>query len=167
MSAGLVAEFADPAALQAAAHGLRKAGIGEVETHTPAPPEGAAHSILPAVILLAGVGGAAAAFLLQSYATTLGYPLDIGGRTDLGWPAFMPLTYESGVLCAVAAGFFGFLIANRLPALYDPIDEIDAFRRASRDGFFLALRTRDGAAIGRARAILDDLNPLLLQDLPG
>lgn len=167
MSAGIVAEFADSPALHAAAQRLRAAALGEVETHTPQPPEGAAHSLLPAVILVAGIGGAAAAFLLQSYSTTLGYPLDIGGRTDLGWPAFMPLTYESGVLCAVAAGFFGFLIANRLPALYDPIDEIDAFRRASRDGFFLALRTRDGAAIGRARAILDELHPLLLQDLPG
>ena len=52
------------------------------------------------------------------------------------------------------------------PALYDPIDEIDGFRRASRDGFFLALRTSDGAALGRARAVLQDLAPTLLVDLP-
>lgn len=167
MSVGLLAEFADAAALQHAAEQLGRERLGQVETHTPLPPEQEGASILPLVILVAGVGGFAAAFALQWYATTQAYPLDIGGRSHFSWPAFVPLAYEFGVLSAVAAGLVGFLVACRLPALYDPIDEIDGFRRASRNGFFLAVRTDDGAAIGRARAVLRDLAPVMLADLPG
>jgi hypothetical protein len=133
----------------------------------PAPPEGPAHSLLPLAMLLGGVAGAVGAFLLQAYSTTISYPLDVGGRPSFGWPAFVPLAYEFGVLCAVAAGFVAFLIANRMPALYDPIDESEAFRRATRDSYFLAVRSADGAAIGRARAILAELRPRLVEELPG
>jgi hypothetical protein len=167
MSSGLLAEFADAAALQRAAQRLGQERLGAIETHSPLPPELQGASVLPLVILLAGVGGFAAAFALQWYATTQAYPVDIGGRSHFSWPAFVPLAFEFGVLSAVAAGFVGFLIACRLPSLYDPIDEIDGFRRASRDGFFLAMRTSDGAAIGRARAVLHEFAPLLLEDLPG
>jgi hypothetical protein len=166
MSGGLLAEFADAEALRQAVERLGHEHLGRVETHAPLPPEQDGPSVLPLVILLAGVGGFAGAFALQWYATTQAYPVDIGGRSHFSWPAFVPLACEFGVLCAVAAGVFGFLIACRLPALYDPIDEIDGFRRASRDGFFLALRTTDGAATGRARAVLQDLSPLLLRELP-
>ncbi len=166
MTAGLLAEFDDSSALMRAAALLRRERLGVIETHTPLPPDEAPRSWLPLVILLSGVGGAAAAFLLQAYATTVSYPLDVGGRPDFGWPAFVPLAYESGILCAVAAGFFGFLVVNRLPALYDPIDEIEGFRRASRDRYFLALRSDDGAAIGRARALLATLHPASVRELP-
>jgi hypothetical protein len=166
VSGGLLAEFADAEALRRAAERLGDERLGRLETHTALPPEHDSGSVLPLVILMAGVGGFAAAFALQWYATTQAYPVNIGGRSYFSWPAFVPLAYEFGVLSAVAAGFVGFLIACRLPALYDPIDEIDGFRRASRDGFFLALRTSDGAALGRARAVLQDLAPTLLVDLP-
>ncbi len=167
MSSGLLAEFADADALQQAARRLGRERLGHVETHTPLPPEQDGYSILPLVILLAGIAGFLAAFGLQWYATSLSYPVDIGGRPHFSWPAYIPLAYEFGVLSAVAGGFLRFLIANRLPALYDPIDEIDGFRRASRDGFFLAVRTADGTAIGRARTVLNELSPILLEELPG
>jgi hypothetical protein len=166
LSGVLLAEFADAEALRIAAERLDREHLGVVETHTPLPPDHAGPSVLPLIILAAGVGGFAAAFALQWYATTQAYPVDIGGRSAFSWPAFVPLAFEFGVLSAVAAGVFGFLIACRLPALHDPIDEIGGFRRASRDGYFLAVRTRDGAATGRARAVLHELAPVLLQDVP-
>lgn len=166
MSGGLLAEFADPGALLRAAGALRAARLGAVETHSPAPAGEDQTSVLPLVILLAGVGTAITVFAMEWYATTLGYFLNVGGRSVFSWPAYVPMAFEFGVLGAVAAGFFGFLIANRLPALYDPIDEIDGFRRATRDGYFLALRATDGAVIGRARALLDGHRLLSLTELP-
>lgn len=166
MSTGLLAEFVDAGALKHAAERLGREQIGQVETYTPLPPEQEGGSLLPLVILAGGLGGFAAAFALQWYANAVSYPVNIGGRPLFSWPAYMPLAFEFGVLSAVATGVIGFLVANRLPALYDPIDEIPGFRRASRDGFFLSLRASDGAAIGRARAVLQDLAPLTLEDIP-
>lgn len=166
LSAGLLAEFADPGAMLRAAEALRAARIGPVQTHSPAPANDDRRSLLPLAILLAGLGGAAATFAMQWYATTLGYAVNIGGRSQFSWPAFVPMAFEFGVLSAVVAGVVGFLIACRLPALYDSIDEIDGFRRASRDGYFVALRATDGAALGRARALLDAQDALWLTELP-
>jgi hypothetical protein len=164
MSRGILAEFADAGTLQSAATRLREARLGAVETHSPLPLKDEAGSVLPLVILIAGIAGAAATFALQWYATSVSYPVNIGGRSAFSWPAFVPMAYEFGVLSAVAAGFFGFLIACRLPALYDPIDEVEGFRRASRDGFFLAVRARDDASLRRARALLREARPVLLSE---
>ena len=168
---GLLAEFADEAAMEDAARRLRaSAGPApiSVETYTPSEPDvSGGGSLLPLIILVAGVAGAAGTFLLETYATVGAYPLDIGGRPNFSWPAYVPMAFEIGVLCAMAGGFFGFLILNRLPSLYDPIDELDSFRRATRDGFFLAVRSGDERVIGRVRTILEGLRPLHVDDFAG
>ena len=60
------------------------------------------------------------------------------------------------------AGFLAFVVINRLPRLYEPIDESEAFRNASRDGYFLAIRKPD---LPRARTELAQFNPELIQEL--
>ncbi len=164
---GLLAEFATEDALARACEHLRAAGVGAVESYTPAPPdETEGGSVLPLVILLAGVGGAVATFLLQTYATVVSYPMNIGGRPDFSWPAYVPMAFEMGVLCAVAAGVIGFLVAQRMPALYDSIDEAPGIQRASRDGFFVAVRQADAAALDRARETVRGLAPLHVEAFP-
>jgi hypothetical protein len=136
----VLAAFPDRQGLQSALHRLRSAALGPLETYTPQPlAEGA--SPLPMAIFVAGVLTMAASFALQVYANVWAYPLDIGGRPRFSWPAFVPIALENGILAAVAAGFFGYLILNRLPHLYDPIDEGAAIRRASRDCWCVAVRT--------------------------
>ena len=158
----LLAAFRDEHALTAALVRMRGAGIA-AESYTAAPLESDPPvSVLPLVILAAGVLTAAGVFAMQAYATMISYPVDIGGRPYFSWPAYVPMAFEMGVLAAVAAGVVGFLVANRLPHLYDPIDESDAFREATRDGFFLAVRDADTAQI---RVLLESLTPLQIEEL--
>ncbi len=157
MSAFL-AEFTEPAALVAAIDRLRQDGFRPLDSYTPHPvPElderfDARPSRLPLVILLAGVAGALGGFGMEVYAATIDYPINIGGRPYNSWPAFVPIAFEIGVLAAVAAGFLGYLIANRLPRLEEP--EGDLFRTASRDGYVLAVATDDSPALRHALADL-------------
>lgn len=136
----VLAAFRDQQALQSALHRLRAAQLGPLETYTPQPlAEGA--SPLPLAIFGAGLLTMAASFALQVYANVSAYPLDIGGRPRFSWPAFVPIALENGILAAVAAGFLGYLIVNRLPRLYEPIDEAVAIHRASRDFWCVAIHT--------------------------
>jgi hypothetical protein len=159
---GLMLAFASEHKLRAALARLRAASLGEMETYTPKPLE-AGTSIVPSLVLVGGVLGAVASFCLQSYATTIAYPLNIGGRPNLSWPSFIPIAFENGVLVAVLAGFFGYLAVNRLPRLYDPVDECAALRRAMRDHWCLSIHTTQP---DRVRALLRDVTPLAVEPLP-
>jgi Protein of unknown function (DUF3341) len=157
----LVARFASEAGLVDALPRLRALGV--VETYTPQALEDDQPSILPLVVLVAGLVGAAGGFGMQVYASMIGYPIDIGGRPAFSWPAFVPIAFEIGVLSAVLAGFIGFLVANRLPRLYDPVDEANLMRGAMRDRWCVAIRTDSP---DRANALLHDLAADAVEELP-
>ena len=162
----ILAAFGDEDGMKHAADRLRGAGIPEVEAYAAAPFVGEFESILPRLMAGAGVLGAVAAFGLQVYATVYSYPLNIGGRPDFMWPAYLIYSFETGVLFAVLTGFFGFLVACRLPHPYDPVDESDSFRQASRDGWFVAVRgSRPDQA--RASALLATLHPRAVETVEG
>ena len=94
---------------------------------------------------------------MQTYAYTLAYPFPIGGRPQFAWPSFVPTVFENAVLVAIVAGFVAFMAVNRLPRLYDPIDEAELMRQASQDGWIVAVRSEDAATLRDARALLSDL----------
>jgi hypothetical protein len=157
----LVASFASEAGLVAALPGLRS--LGAVETYTPKALHDDRPSILPLVVLVGGLAGAAGGFGMQVYANMIGYPVDIGGRPEFSWPAFIPIAFEIGVLSAVLAGFIAFLVVNRLPRLYDPVDEAGLMRGATRDRWCVAIRTE---LPDLARALLRDLSADQVEELP-
>src|SRR3954471_23082705 len=102
-TSGLLLEFAEPDEFLAAVRAVRAAGCSTFETFAPYPVEGleevlmAKPSSIPGIMLVAAVVGAASGFVLQWYAAR-DYPLDIGGRPVFSWPAFIPVTFELGVL---------------------------------------------------------------------
>lgn len=159
---GILAAFNDKGALRRALHRLRAAQLGQIETYTPeALDEGT--SLVPLAIFLAGVLAMAASFALQTYANVSAYPLDIGGRPPFSWPSFVPIALENGILAAMAVGFFGYLIANRLPRLYLPVDECVAMRRAMRDLWCVSVHTEHPHAV---RDLLRDCDAASIEAIP-
>lgn len=159
----IVARFASKDDLVDAVKRLHALGLS-VETRTPVAldqDEAGSGTWIPLLMFLAAVAGAATAFGMQVYATTVGYPLIIGGRPDFSWPSFTVFAFEMGVLAAIGTGFVSFLVANRLPRLWEPSDECDILRRATRDGWCLIARGTGAGAAVRA------LRPAQVEEVPG
>jgi Protein of unknown function (DUF3341) len=163
---GVLASFASEDELLAAIGRLQEGGVRNFETYTPHEVHTDGSSWIPLVIAAAGIGGAVAGFLMQAYAAAISYPVNIGGRPLLSWPAFVPIAFEIGVLCAIAGGFFAFLVANRLPTLWAPIDEAEQFSEATRASYFLSVRSDDDVARDRARRLLAEHGAPFITDLP-
>ena len=149
----MLAMFEHEAGLSHALERLREAEVGPLETYTPAPLQDAAEaSPVPLIILAAGLLGAAGSFALQSYSGEVAYPFEVGGRPLFAWASFVPTVFENGVLIAIVAGLMAFMVINRMPRLYDPVDEWDAMRRASRDRWFVQVASNGRCGAGaRAR----------------
>ena len=58
-------------------------------------------------------------------------------------PAFFPIMFELTVLFSAFAAFFAWQIMNGLPRWHHPIFNWERFKRATNDGFFLAIEARD------------------------
>lgn len=168
----VVAEFDRPDALLAAARRAREDGFRRLEAFSPFPVEGLDAELglsapaIPPAMLAGGVLGAVGGFAMQAW-ISLDFPLNVGGRPVVAWPAFVLITFELMVLGAVTAGILAMLIGNRLPRLHHPLFEIPDFHFATDDKFFLALLADEpGFDAARARRFLQDLRPLRVADAP-
>jgi len=146
---GALAEFATPAELYHACEGVRDAGYTRWDAHAPFPVHGLERamglkaSLLPWVVLVMGLGGAATGMGLQGWVSTIAYPLVISGKPFFSWPAFIPITFELGVLGGAFGAVLGMLAMNQLPTLHHPLFSSKAFERASDDGFFISIESWD------------------------
>jgi hypothetical protein len=146
---GLLAEFDDVTALVHAVRGARESGYRRIEAYTPYPVEevwealGAHDRRLPLLVLLGGVSGGVAGYLLQWWTAVVDYPLNVGGRPFHSWPAFIVPTFETTVLGAAIAVVLGMLALNGLPMPYHPVFNVPRFALSSRDRFFLLVHAGD------------------------
>ena len=145
MRALVLAEFGAEPALLEAARTLRAAGKARLDLHSPYPLHGAdealglRRSTVPLVALAAGVIGAVSGYLLQVGTVGWLWPLNVGGRPAHSPPAFIPVTFELGVLFAALAIFLGLLAGYfGFPRLHHPAFEVEAFRSATIDGLWLS-----------------------------
>ena len=146
---GLLAEFDSVDDVVSAARAVRRAGFLRWDVHSPFPIHGIDFAmgikptILPWIVLIAGLTGLGGGLLLQWYTNAFNYPYFISGKPLFSLPAFIPATFELTVLFASLAGVFGMLILNRLPRLYNPLFKHERFRRVTNDRFFIYIDATD------------------------
>ena len=185
---GLLAEYPDADALKAAAEKVRDAGYRQWDCYTPYPVHGLDQAmgvrptILPWLVLGAGLTGCAAATALQWYCNSpppasgypaspsagllSGYPLVFSGKPYWSLPANVPIIFELTVLFSALMAFFGVWGLSRLPRPYFPAFNSPRFRRVTDDGFFIIIEARDpGFRVEPARQLLLETNSTAVEEV--
>jgi hypothetical protein len=164
---GLMAEFANADALLAAARRVHAASYHRVEAYSPFPVDGLAEALdyertpVPFWTFIGGLAGGTGGYFMQWYSAVIDYPVHIGGRPLHSWPMFVPLTFELAVLGGALAAVGSFLVASGLPRLRHPLFAAPDFDLATRNRFFLCLRSDDPAFEPvQARRLLDSLQAI-------
>ena len=146
---GVMAEFPSPRDLYHACEKVRDAGYTRWDAHSPFPVHGLERvmglrrSKLPWIVLVCGLGAAAGGMLLQWWTSTVAYPLVISGKPFFSWQAYVPITFELGVLGGAVAAVVGMLTLNRLPMLFHPLFGSERFERVTDDRFFISIESWD------------------------
>ena len=146
---GLLAEFAGPNELIAAARRAHEEGYTHLDAYTPYPIEEVAEALhmhdnrLPKLVLAGGIFGGLGGYALQYYVSVIAYPTNIGGRPLHSWPMFIPVTFETTILAAALTAVLGMLALNGLPMPYHPVFNVPRFALSTRDRFFLCIEATD------------------------
>jgi len=157
---GVLGRFAGPRELYRACEHVRDAGYTRWDAHSPFPVHGLDGAMglrpsrLPWIVLVTGLAGAGGGMLLQWWVSVRAYPLVISGKPLFSWPAFVPVTFELGVLLGALGAVLGMLALNRLPMLYHPLFRSSAFERMSDDAFFISIEAWDPKFDAQASADL-------------
>jgi len=162
----LFVEFKDPDSLVFSAKKAVDAGYQKLEAFSPYPVKGLDEVLgtvkdrVALITFLGGLIGGAGGFFMQWYANVIDYPINVGGRPDNSWPAFIPITFELTVLGGALSALIGMLALNKLPKPYYPTFNAREFLRASKDGFFLCIQADDPKFdLYETRIFLEGLKP--------
>src|SRR5260370_5080036 len=145
MKSWILAEFKSAEGLLESARKLREEGYSRLDTYSPFPMDGTPEALglcrsrVPLLALVGGLGGASLGYLIQWLTNAVDWPINIGARPPHSTPAFVPITFESGVLMSAFFIFFGLWLTLRLPQPYHPVFELESFRSASTHGFWLSV----------------------------
>ena len=101
-------------------------------------PENARRLIRHASLLGASLG-----FIMQWWVHARGYPLVISGKPYFSWPAYIPITFELGVLFAALGAVLGMLGLNQLPMHHHPLFRSKVFEQVTDDAFFISIESWD------------------------
>jgi len=170
---GLLAELESADQLVVAARHVRDEGFVQCEAYAPFHIEGLAEAIgmkptrLPWLVLLGGVVGLVSGYALQHYTSAIAYPMNVGGRPLVSWPAFVPVAFETTILFAALTAVIGMLALNRLPQPYHPLFDVPRFARATSSGFFLCIRAEDPSFDSlETKRLLEDAGATAVDEVP-
>ncbi|MEH6564328.1 MAG: DUF3341 domain-containing protein [Halopseudomonas sp.] len=172
-SCGHLARFASAEALLSAARGASAAGYAELDAYAPFAVPGLAAALgfrerrIGPMSLIAGLAGAAAACWLQWFSAVLAYPYFVGGKPLASWPAFVPVSFAVGIVCAVLAAVLGMLLGNGLPRPYHAVFNDPDFDSASSAAFFLLVPEQAQTDASSIVALLQRHGAQQVRELPG
>lgn len=146
---GVMAEFDSVQEIVDAARITAREGYKRTEAYTPFPVEElndilhVKRTKLSRFVLAGGITGMLSGFVLQYWISVVDYPLNVGGRPDASWTAFIVPSYELTILFAAITTAVGMLALNGLPRPYHPVFNVPRFARATSDKFFLVIEAND------------------------
>jgi hypothetical protein len=159
-----MAEFEHSHGLVEAARRAHREGYRRMDAYSPVPIEELHDALhmhdnrLPKLVLMGGILGGLGGYGLQYWVSTIAYPLNVGGRPQHSWPAFIPVTFELTILAAALTAVLGMLALNGLPQPFHPVFNVPRFALASRNRFFLCIEAVDPKFnIDKTRTFLESL----------
>ncbi len=138
----LVGVYDDDEVILHAIPKIRKEGVKIKEVYTPFPIHGLDHALghprtkIGIAAFLFGLTGCACALTLMIWTMGYDWPMIIGGKDFVSFPAFIPITFEATVLFTAFGMAITFFISNGLkpdpyPQLFD--------KRATDNKFIMAI----------------------------
>lgn len=119
---GILGYFDGPKAIIVGARKLKKAHKFERwDAFTPFPVHTLDEAMaippshLPWIVLCGGLSGLSFAIWFLSWTSAVNYPMWVGGKPMLSWPAWVPIFFELTVLCSAFANLGGMLFLCGLP----------------------------------------------------
>ncbi len=146
---GVLAEFSSPADVYHAAEKVRDAGFKKWDVHSAFPIHGIERAMglkdsnLGWIAIACAFAGAFGGFGLQYWVHKYAYPLLIGGKPLVAYPAYVPVTFEPGILFTAFGCLLGMLTLNGLPRLYHALFKSQNFKKFSDNGFFISIEAKD------------------------
>jgi len=128
---GVLALYDNPDSLLDAAARIQEHGFRNVDAYTPYPVHGLSEALgirkswIPYVTLVMGLAGAALGLTFEIWTSAVDWPINVGGKPFVSLPAFIPITFESGVLIGGTMTLAALLLACGLPNFWDPILDRD------------------------------------------
>jgi len=144
--------FNDDETVLSAIPALKSKGLRVKDVISPFPIHGLDHALglkrtrISITCFLYGMTGCSLALLMMYYMNIFDWPMDIGGKPSFAFyknlPAFIPVTFESTVLCAAHGMVITFLLRSKLLPGMEP-DVIHP--RMADDHFVMAVQIQDDA----------------------
>jgi len=100
-------------------------------------------SPIPVICMTAGFIGIAVALYMQYWMSAVDYPVRIGGKPLISWPAFVPIVFELFVLFAALATMGSMLALCRLGKWHSPLHDTGVMHEVTSNRFALVLEARD------------------------
>lgn len=146
---GVLAEFKNPKELVDAASTVQKSGYNKYDTYAPFPIHGMEKAMglkespLGWIVLGGALTGLLGALTLMVWVMGYEYPMNISGKPFINIPIYVPITFELTVLLSAFATTFGMFALNKLPRLHNPLFNVERFKKATDDGFFICVEAED------------------------
>ena len=130
-SRGVLALYDDPDKLLDAAAIAKEHGFPDLDAYTPYAVHGLSEALgikkswVPYVTLVMGLAGASLGLTFMIWTSAYDWPINVGGKPMVSLPAFIPITFECGVLIGGTMTLAALLVACGLPNWSKPILDRD------------------------------------------